>query len=45
MEKHVENIASVLEGMHLASAARKAEKVQGNAKTYLENMNMILGEE
>ena len=38
-------IASVLEGMHLASEARKAEKVQGNAKTYLENMNMILGEE
>ena len=44
MDKDLDNIASVLEGMHLASEARKEDKVQGNAETYLKNMNMILGE-
>jgi len=44
MDKDLENIASVLEGMHLASEARNQDKVEGNAETYLENMNMILGE-
>ncbi|MDZ7713119.1 MAG: DUF6746 family protein [Rhodovibrio sp.] len=45
METDLDNIASVLEGMHLASEARKPEKVQGNAETYLKNMNMILGQD
>ena len=44
MDKDLANIASVLEGMHLASEARNQDKVEGNAETYLENMNMILGE-
>lgn len=44
MDKDLGNIASVLEGMHLASEARNQEKVQANAETYLENMNMILGQ-
>lgn len=44
MDKDLDNIASVLEGMHLASEARNEQKVEGNAETYLENMNMILGQ-
>ena len=44
MDKDLNSIASVLEGMHLASEARNEKKVQGNAETYLENMNMILGQ-
>ena len=44
MDKDLNSIASVLEGMHLASEARNEEKVQGNAETYLENMSMILGQ-
>jgi hypothetical protein len=44
MDKDLDNIARVLEGMHLASEARNKEKVTGNAETYLENMSMILGQ-
>ena len=44
MDKDLDSIANVLEGMHLASEARNEQKVQGNAETYLENMNMILGQ-
>lgn len=44
MDEDLENIASVLEGMHLASEKRNEETVKGNAETYLKNMNMILGQ-
>ena len=44
MDKDLKSIASVLEGMHLASESRNEDKVKGNAETYLENMNMILGQ-
>ena len=44
LEKDLDNIASVFEGMYVASEARKPEKVQGSAETYLENMDGILGQ-
>ncbi|MBK1670145.1 hypothetical protein CKO28_19090 [Rhodovibrio sodomensis] len=44
MDKDLDNIASVLEGMHLASEKRNAQTVEDNAETYLENMNLILGQ-
>ena len=43
MDKDLKSIASVLEGMHLASEGRNEDKIKSNAETYLENTNMILG--
>ncbi|MBK1697638.1 DUF6746 family protein [Rhodovibrio salinarum] len=44
VDKDLKNIASVLEGMHLASEKRNEKAVKDNAETYLENTNMILGQ-
>lgn len=45
LDRDLENIANVLEGMHLASERMNASAVTGNGEVYLENMQLILGQD
>jgi hypothetical protein len=45
LDDDLDKIADVLEGMHLASERMNADAVQSYGSAYLENMQMVLGEE